>query len=110
MDGKWLFKLVHGCSPDKCVKPHKNRHRGQSTSVVKPVEEKPPEPVSDSSSNLQSAAASPANNFQGGIYAGDEDHDVDLAAGVFIDKFHRDLKLQRTPSEARYYEYLARSR
>lgn len=91
------------------MKGQKNKPQGQSTSMVKPAEEKPREPVSDSSSNLQLAAARPEDAFQRYIYGGDEDQDVDMAAEVFIDRFHRDLELQRTPSETRYYDYLARS-
>ncbi|GLJ22792.1 hypothetical protein SUGI_0429460 [Cryptomeria japonica] len=37
------------------------------------------------------------------------DEDVDKAAEVFIHKFHRNLKLQKSPSEALYEGYLARA-
>jgi len=120
MAGKWLSRLIPAHSSDK---NKKNRRQGHSSSVVKAVEEKPPRAVSASSSTSNSAAArledtchahrliryEQDNTSQRCIYAGGEDQDVDMAAGVFIDRFHKDLELQRTPSEARYYDYLERS-
>jgi len=120
MVGKKLLKGIFGRSSADCKKEDKNEQCRQSTPMVqRPVKHEPLQTVSNTFS-LQSAAARPEDtshelqviryeknsSFQNGV----DEEDINMAATVFIDTFHRDLRMQRTVSEARCHDYLERAR
>ncbi|GLJ22789.1 hypothetical protein SUGI_0429360 [Cryptomeria japonica] len=89
MVGKWLVRVISGSTS--------GRKEDQRPKQVSPQPcEKNPVQFSD---NVY-AASQPC-------YSAEED--VDKAAEVFIHKFHGNLKLQKSQSEARYQGYLARA-
>ncbi|GLJ22790.1 hypothetical protein SUGI_0429370 [Cryptomeria japonica] len=90
MVGKWLVRVLSGSKSGR-----------KEDKQPKQVSPQPCEiPPSFHSSDNVYAASQPC-------YSAEED--VDKAAEVFIHKFHRNLKLQKSQSEARYQGYLARA-
>ena len=71
---------------------------------MKPVGHEPLRAVSGSSS-LDSAIVTSEKKEAEVI----SEQDVDNAAYIFINRFHRDLELQRMLSDPQYYGYLERS-
>ena len=69
--------------------------------MVKPVGHEPLRAVFGSGS-LDSATVTSEKKEVEVIY----EQDVDNAADIFINGFHRDLELQRTLSDPQYYGYL----
>ena len=72
--------------------------------MVKPVGHEPLRAVSGSGS-LDSATVTSEKKEAEVI----SEQDVDNAADIFINGFHRDLELQRMLSDPQYYGYLERS-
>ncbi|GLJ22799.1 hypothetical protein SUGI_0429600 [Cryptomeria japonica] len=79
-------------------KRKKNRH---------PKQGRPHEPCQSQSSFH--SADDDYERSQHNYYVGNEDGDVDKAVDVFIHKFHTNLELQKSFSEARYQGYLERA-
>ena len=97
MRGKWLFRAMTG-GKSGCRKEEENRRQKQSKSMAKPVEhELWPQgvwaPVTRDKNEL-------GNTSQ---------QDVNKAAEAFINEFRKELQLERTLSDRRYYGYLERA-
>ncbi|GLJ22793.1 hypothetical protein SUGI_0429470 [Cryptomeria japonica] len=94
MVGKWFSKVILG----KSSKKNKDENPKQVRQAGSRVSQSPVYSVNDGYETSQH------NNCMG-----NDNEDVDKAAEVFIHKFHRNLKLQKSPSEAQYEGYLARA-
>lgn len=97
MCGK-CFSICGGRSEEE------NGRQKQSKTMVKLVEHNPLQALSDSRS-LGSTAVTADKKAVEDI----SQEDVNKAAEAFINRFHRDLELQRTLSDSRYHGYLERS-
>ena len=99
MRGKWLSKVISGGRADGRKKEEEiNRQQKQAKPMKKPLE--------------HAAVAQPASAAVSSGKKESEDtsqEDVDKAAEAFINGFRRDLQLQRTLSDCRYYGYLERA-
>ncbi|GLJ22791.1 hypothetical protein SUGI_0429450 [Cryptomeria japonica] len=90
MAAKWFSKMIFGKQSQK----NKDDDGSRVSKAGSRVSKSSVYSVDDGSESSQH------NNCDG---------DVDKAAEVFIHKFHRNLKLQKSPSEAQYEGYLARA-